>query len=115
MRKMVHHGVKTGMGFVMFAIVAVAVVGFVVLSLWNALMTPIFHFPAITFWQAVGLLILSRLLFGGIPRGRRAKFVRGWGDLTPEEHDRFRRAMETCYPEVAHEHDAAAKKPESTS
>jgi hypothetical protein len=38
--------------------------------LWNWLMPVIFKLPAITFWQAVGLLILSHILFKGSHMGK---------------------------------------------
>lgn len=42
--------------------------------LWNAILPALFGWPAVTFWQALGLLVLCRILFGGIGRhggGRR--------------------------------------------
>jgi hypothetical protein len=43
--------------------------GAVVMWLWNWLMPVIFHLGVITYWQAVGLAILGRLLFGGFHHG----------------------------------------------
>ena len=89
-----------GAPFVLFGILFVAVMGAIIVMLWNALMPEIFDLPKITFWQAVGLFILSRILFGNFggwgSRMRRARFVRGWNGLTPEERERFRQAMEAC-------------------
>jgi len=84
-----------GVPLVLFGIVAVAAMSLVVFGLWNALMPAIFGLTAISFWQAAGLLVLSRLLFGrlGWGRGRNPRFVRGLHDLSPEERQRFRRAM----------------------
>ena len=50
-----------GMGVAFFAIVliAAALFGLVVLHLWNWLMPALFGLPAVTYWQAIGLLILS--------------------------------------------------------
>jgi hypothetical protein len=81
--------------FIVFAVVALGAVGLITFGLWNALMPVIFHLPAISFWQAIGLLLLSRILFGrlGGPQMRKSRFVRGWNDLTPEERERFRQAM----------------------
>ena len=45
--------------------VLVAVVGLVVMGLWNWLMPALFGWTEIGFWQAVALLILSKILFGG--------------------------------------------------
>ncbi len=43
--------------------------GAVIMWLWNGLMPLIFHFGVITYWQAIGLAILARLLFGGFHHG----------------------------------------------
>jgi len=45
-----------------------------VMTLWNAVLPAVAAFARLTFFQAVGLLVLSRILFGGL-RGRRH---RGW-------------------------------------
>ena len=50
-------------------IAAVAIFGFIVEHLWNWLIPAIFGWHAINFWQAVGILLLSKILFGGF-RGR---------------------------------------------
>ncbi|MDR2718757.1 MAG: hypothetical protein LBB89_11960 [Treponema sp.] len=52
-------------------LVTCAVFGAAVMLLWNALMPQIFAFPQISYLQAAGLLILTRILFGGIGGGRR--------------------------------------------
>lgn len=60
-------------GFVFLGALAVAffalVFGYVVMLLWNWLMPEIFSLGMITFWQAVGLVLLARLLFGGFKHG----------------------------------------------
>ena len=68
--------------------------GELVMHLWNWLLPPIFGLHVITFWQALGLLLLSRILFGSWGpgggnrggRGRRAK----WDKMTPEEREKLR-------------------------
>ena len=78
---------------------AVTVFSFVVMSLWNWLMPAVFGFRMIGFWQALGLLILSRILFGGF-RGRpgpsrhwRRRIMERWEKMTPEEREKFREGM----------------------
>jgi hypothetical protein len=44
--------------------------GAVTMWLWNWLMPTIFKLPAIGFWQAIGLLILTQILFKGCHTGR---------------------------------------------
>lgn len=86
------------------AIVAATALGFIVKALWNALIPAIFGLHTITFWQALGLLILAKILFGGFHRhghyggGRawRQKMKERWEHMTPEERDRFRQKMR-CY------------------
>ena len=55
--------------FVFFipVIIAVALLAFggAVMLLWNAILPPVFGANTITFWQAIGLLVLCKLLFGG--------------------------------------------------
>lgn len=94
-----------GLRIAAFGIVAVAVCGFVTTELWNSLLPAIFGLPHIGFFQALGLLLLSRLFFGHFPgRGRRGhgRFVSRWDHLTPEEKERFRNAMrEKCGGQAA--------------
>ncbi len=82
----------------LFGTLAVAAVSFLVMSLWNVLMPGIFALRAITFWQALGLLVLSKLLFGGFrpgpggPRWRR-RMIERWEQMTPEEREKFKQGM----------------------
>jgi hypothetical protein len=78
-------------------ILAIVIAGFgrAVLELWNLLMPDIFGLPRIGFWQAVGLLGLSWILFGGLPGFFGP--MRGMGrhnGMTPEERELFRRGMQ---------------------
>jgi len=43
--------------------------GAIIMWLWNGLMPVVFHLGVITYWQAVGLAILARLLFGHMHHG----------------------------------------------
>lgn len=71
--------------------------GEVVMRLWNWLLPPLFGWRMLTFWQALGLLALCRILFGhhGGPGGHGRG--RHWKDrckkMTPEEREKFRNAM----------------------
>jgi hypothetical protein len=48
------------------AIVGIAILfGYIIMSLWNWLMPDIFGLATITYWQAVGLFILAKIIFGG--------------------------------------------------
>lgn len=58
-------------------IAAIAAVAAVTMLLWNALIPSIIGWSAITYWQAAGLLILSRLLLGGMFGGLRHRMHGG--------------------------------------
>ncbi|MGB5819390.1 MAG: hypothetical protein WBG90_07875 [Saonia sp.] len=52
------------------AVVGLAILfGFVIMWLWNWLMPEIFGLTTLTYWQAVGVLILSKILLGGFGGG----------------------------------------------
>src|SRR5437660_12214607 len=80
--------------FAVFAVVAIAVFGVVVMNLWNWLMPTLFGLRAITFGQALGVLILSRILLGGFRGGPgrrhwRHRMGERWSQMTPDEREKF--------------------------
>ncbi len=56
-------------GWTVLGIALAFLFGLVIKLLWNALMPEIFGLSEIGYWQGVGLFILARILFGGMPRG----------------------------------------------
>ena len=76
--------------------------GEIVLRLWNWLLPPLFGWPQITFWKALGLLALCRILFGGLGlhgsgrsnvRRRMAdRMAERLEQMTPEERERYRQS-----------------------
>jgi hypothetical protein len=96
---MIRHRFVRGLKFVLFAAMFVTVCGFVVMSLWNWLMPALFGWHLINFWQAVGILVLSKILFGGF-RGHpgrhlywRRRMLERWEQMTPDEREKFRHGM----------------------
>jgi hypothetical protein len=81
------------------AILAVAVLGFILMNLWNWLAPAVFGARTITFWQALGILVLAKILFGGFggrPRHGghwRDRMRDRWAHMTPEEREKFRQGM----------------------
>ncbi len=85
--------------FAPLALLFFAVLGWVVMSLWNWLIPGIFGWKVITYWQACGLFILARILFGGLRGGGgawrwRHRMMERVEQMTPEEREKFRRGME---------------------
>jgi hypothetical protein len=57
--------------FIPLAIAAgVLAFGFVVMMLWNSILPLVLGVSTITFWQALGILVLSKILFGGFNGGK---------------------------------------------
>ena len=85
--------------FVLIFLLFIAAGGLVVQLLWNWLLPPLFGWSEITFWQALGLLALCRILFGGfgLRGGHRSGFRRRMEErcesMTPEERERFRQRV----------------------
>jgi len=84
---------------VVIVLTAAAVFTLVVFQLWNWLMPTLFGLRTITYWQALGLLVLSKILLGGL-RGRphfgqpwRHRMGERWQQMTPEEREKFRAGM----------------------
>ena len=83
------------LGMLVFAFIG----GEIVMYLWNWLLPPLFGWPRIGFWQALGLLALCRILFGGVgshgsgrSRSRR-RMAESYDDMPPEVRERFRQRM----------------------
>jgi len=85
--------------FLPLALLFIAAIGFVMMGLWNWLMPGLFGLRSITYWQAWGLLILSKLIFGGFGRhggGRghwRHRMMERCEQMTPEDREKFRQAF----------------------
>lgn len=91
------------LGMALFIVIG----GGIVMYLWNWLLPPLFGWRLITFWQALALLLLCRILFGGFGGGgmrrsgmrhrMRERMEQRWGErwqrMTPEEREQFRQGM----------------------
>jgi len=83
--------------FPLVPIVFVFAIGAVVMFLWNALLPEILGLKSISYWQALGLFALSRILFGnfGFGKRRRPPFFNQqlrekFMTMSPEEKEKFK-------------------------
>lgn len=106
---------KCILGILAFCALALGI-GWITMWLWNWLMPDIFGLQMITYWQAFGLLILGKLLFGRIGGGRggchhcghggwkhhhrggywRKRWESKMAKMSPEEREKFRMGMNKC-------------------
>jgi hypothetical protein len=90
-----HRIAKFLFAFLLLAPIILAGMGWAVYGLWNWLMPSLFALHTITYWQAVGLMVLSGILFRGFrgPRFSGGSWRHGmqerWGRMTPEEREEF--------------------------
>ncbi|WP_345953718.1 hypothetical protein [Mucilaginibacter sp. PAMB04168] len=87
--------------FIFIPIIAIAflsLISFIVMQLWNNLLPDILHIGAITFWQAMGIFILCKILFGFSRPGRfgggapwmRGRMAERFKHMSPEDRARFK-------------------------
>jgi len=98
-----------GVKIFLFMLVAGTLFTFAVMTLWNWLIPAIFNLGTITFWQALGIMLLSRILFGtwGGKRGRHGhgghpwkhRMKGHWKNMSDEEREEFKSKMKKwCGP-----------------
>jgi hypothetical protein len=95
----------------LLVVVGIVALGWVVMALWNWLLPDLFGIKEIGYVQAMGVLLLSKILFGGF-RGHCGGHGK-WHqhrleNMTPEERERFQSGMRGCCGSSKQE-DAAAK------
>jgi len=59
--------------FVVFGILGLAVFTYLVMLLWNWLVPELFSGPVVNYWQTLGLLVLSKIIFAGLSGGHRKR------------------------------------------
>ncbi len=81
-------------------VLGVAALGWVVMALWNWLIPALFvGVKEIDYVQAMGVLLLSKILFGGFRGhcGGHSKWHQHrWEKMTPEEREKFQTGMRGC-------------------
>jgi hypothetical protein len=101
--------VLKGIKIAIMIAIAITVFTFVVMQLWNWLIPALFNGPNISFLQALGLLVLCKILFSGMGRGGswkhrnngfwRRRMEEKMSKMTPEEKERFRQRFRGCWQE----------------
>lgn len=83
--------------FILIAALAILFFGGIVMLLWNNVLAAVTNVHTITFVQALGILVLSKILFSGFRGGwgpRRyywkQRMAQKWNSMTPEEREKFK-------------------------
>jgi len=123
-----HMNMKRKIGIIILKIIVfvplfVFLAGYLIMSLWNWLVPELFHGPMVNFWQALGILALSKILFGGF-KGKRGcccnkggeggwkeKMRSHWGHLSSDEREHLRsRFYNKCMKKDAPDQSADSTK-----
>jgi hypothetical protein len=84
-------------------ILAILVFGWVTMVLWNWLIPELFNGPLINFWQALGLLVLSKILFSGLGKKGgshgpapywKQRFYQKFSKMPAEQQAEFKRRLQ---------------------
>ena len=107
---------------IVLVLAGVSALSAVVMALWNWLMPALFiGARVINFWQAFGLLVLCKILFGGM-HGHGGRHRHGgkhhhlchpqrWEKMTAEEREKFRHGV---FGRRRHRDDARGNPPDQT-
>jgi hypothetical protein len=101
--------IMKGFFYLLFGIAFVLVFGYIVMSLWNWLIPDIFDGPTVTYVEALGVLLLSKILFGSLHCGSgrhkccnhdghkthwRKKWEKKMSNMTPEQREKYKHCFE---------------------
>jgi hypothetical protein len=96
------------MKFVVLGVVGMALLTYGTMWLWNWLIPDLFNGPYLTFWQTLGLFVLSKIFFG-FPSGKKHqgpggywkyRMIERFSNMTPEQREALKQRMKDkwCAP-----------------
>jgi hypothetical protein len=94
--KRMENRIKRGVLFIPIFIGGFILFTFVLMLIWNAVLPDVVGVKSITFWQALGIFALSKILFGfnkgwgGRPGWKRQAMQEKFANMTPEEKEEFK-------------------------
>lgn len=93
--KWIFKGVLKAIGAFLLFVLAFGLFGYATMFLWNWLMPYLFHLPEIDFGRAIGLVILSKILFGSMRMKsggwrHRRYWKAKWESMSSEEREKFK-------------------------
>ena len=92
------------------AIIAILVFGLVVMYLWNWLVPDLFNGPEVTFFQALGLLLLAKIFSSGFGKGHHMGHGHGKEDWKKRFEDKWRKYCDEAHEEVEVEEETKQEK-----
>ena len=85
----------------LWVVLGIGALGLAVMLLWNWLIPVLFvGVPPVGFWQALGILALSKILFGGFRGGGHEYWKerrQRWAKMTPQEREQLKSHFSRCW------------------
>ncbi len=96
--------IRKAAGFIAMAVAAILLFTLIVMTLWNSILAPVLGVRVIDFGQDLGILVLSKILFGGFQGGGwrgggrywNSEMRNKWQSMTPEEKEKFKQEWRNC-------------------
>lgn len=90
--------------------VGIAALGWLVMLLWNWLMPALFvGAQQVDYWQALGILLLSKILFGGGHGHWKSRRQQHWESMSPEEREQLKEQFKSRWGNWCGSHKATDK------
>lgn len=89
---------KKIIGYIILAFCLFSIFSYVLMWLWNHVLVDVLHVSVVSYWQAFGILLLSKILFGGFKSefdrhrggGWKKEMQEKWHTMTPEEREKIK-------------------------
>ena len=114
--RFLRYGIAKFIFFAAMAVLFVFAIGNIVMYLWNWILPDAIGANEITFWKAIGLFILTRILFGGFRSGKSHHYRRRsrrwkdkWMNLPKEEREEFKEMWKGGWKDMTAEERRAFK------
>jgi len=101
-----HHWKRRIFFFILLAPIVILGVGGIVMLLWNAILPAVIHVGTISYLQALGILVLSKILFSGFRHGYHGRhgyspekwhyLKERWEKMTDEEKAKYKEELRNC-------------------
>ena len=85
--------------FIVLAPIAIFLFGWIIMSLWNNVLVPVLNVHPVTFWQGLGILVLSKIRFSSFGGGRNRSYGDHWKQrmmwrqMSPEQREQFKEKL----------------------
>lgn len=95
--------IAKGIGMAILAAAGILGITYLVMVLWNAILPNLIHVGQLGYWQALGLLVLCKILFGGFKmnggpgRGKGQRWKAKFENMSHEEREEFKQRLKERY------------------